>query len=300
MKKSHVLPLLIVLSIAATSCGPSKIEIATANAQTQMVVDRLKTDTAETQAANTETENAIRTSAASSTFQAATETRAFQDTATRAVEETSAVHSTIAAATAMASSLHQEVKELVNNEILSQANGTYHLLSLDFDSRIGDDELIWAETGFLPTDFVIRFNFACPFKIRDDTSSYGIEFRGKRNGDAYVANLRFGRIDIVRRLEADITRLEKTLDDLTENWKPGDAPVIFDFNPVLGSKDLPEDKQEIRVTLVVEGALFYIFVDSEQLFRAYDMSLETGNLRMYRGSVDSGCNMKNIELWILD
>ncbi|NIS83168.1 MAG: hypothetical protein GTO14_23870 [Anaerolineales bacterium] len=299
MKKFQMITIFLVLLIFTSSCGPSKAEIATANAQTQSVMDRSATDVAETQEAKTETESAMRTSNASSTSHAATATKAVQETATREAEQTSAVESTIVAATLSASSMHGQVMEFVNSGILSHADGVYYSLSLDFDSLSGDEEVFRLETGFMPTDFVLRFDFSCPHAIENDLSVHGIEFRGS-NGNAYVVNIRLGMIDIVRFLEADAARLEKILDEIDDNWQPGDEPVIIDFSPWLASGALPEGVKEFQVTLAVDDALFYIFVDGEKLFRAYDTNLKSGHLRFLRGSIDSDCQMKNIELWILN
>ena len=288
--------LFIGLVIVTSSCRPSESQIVTAMAQTEIV--RSATNVVE--AKKLATESAMGTSAAQSTFQAATVTRVHQETATRAAEETAAIASTIVAATASASPMHGQVKELVNSGILSHANGAYYSLPLDFNETSGDDDVIWLETGFMPTDFVLRFNVSCPNLITDDMSGFLLEFR-QNNGNAYIVNLRLGIIEIVRFLEDDLARMDKVLDDLDDNWKPGDEPNIFKFNPWLGSKALPEDVKEIRVMLVVEDSLFYVFADSEKLFRAYDTNLISGNLRIFRDTfLDSDCQMKNVELWLLD
>ncbi len=281
--------LFIVLLIVTSSCRPSESQIVAAMAQTEIV--RSATYAVETK--TFATESALKTSAVQSTHQAATATQVFQETAARAAEETS----TVVAATATASSMHRQVQELVDSGILSRSDGVYYSLAPSFSKRSGDDVLVWWETGFMPADFVIRFDVSCPYAVRDSTSPYGLRFR-QTNGDSYSMNISSGRAAILRFLAADLERIQNF--EVPDDWKPGDDPIFIDINPWLGDKELPGDKQAIGFMLVVEHDLFSFFADGEKLFRAYDTSLVDGNLSLFRGSTDSDCQMDNLELWILD
>ena len=290
MKKSQIIILFIILVIVTSSCRPSESQIVTAMAQTQIV--RSATYVVETQEAKKiATESAVRTSAALATSQAATATGARMETATRAAEETAVVESTILAATATASSMQRQVQEFFNNGILSRPDGTFHLLAPEFNELSESFVYPWWDTGFAPADFVIRFDYSCPYAVQDDPSGIGLDFR-QSNGNYYSLGFGSGRVRISRFLDLDF--------EVPDDWQPGDDPIIIDMSTALGGGEIPGDEKKIRFMLVVEGYYFSAFANGEKLFRAYNTSLADGNLRLFQGPTESECQIETMELWILE
>ncbi len=293
MKKSQITIFPIVFVIVTSSCRPSESQIVAAMAQTEIV--RSATYVVETLEAKVfATESAKKTSAAQSTFQAATATRIHQETATRAAEETAVVESTILAATATASSMQKQVQELYNSGILSQSDGAYYFIAPEFDKLSEGFGYPWWDTGFAPADFVIRFDYSCPYAVQDDPSAVGLDFR-QNNQNYYSLDFWSGRVRITRIIDSSDLDFE-----VPEDWQPGDDPIFIDMFTPLGGGAIPEDEKEIRFMLVVEGYYFTVFANGEKLFHAYNTILADGNLRLFRGLSDSDCQWENMELWILD
>jgi hypothetical protein len=136
MLKLRLLAFSIFLSVAATACTPSEADLATFSAQTQEVKDANASEVAGTQAAIKSTKDTQSTSIArTATYefnQIAAETQAYESKATSAAKKTATMEASNLAATAQASSMYDQVSDLVAQGYVSRIEGTYHTIE-DFN-----------------------------------------------------------------------------------------------------------------------------------------------------------------------
>ncbi|NIS79511.1 MAG: hypothetical protein GTO14_04725 [Anaerolineales bacterium] len=289
MRKNRISAMIVLLTFTLSACGPSEAELATANAQTQAVIDAQATESAGTQEARQGTQDAEATSnAATVTFefqQASTATQAYASTATRSAQKTATQEATIVAATAEASSLYAKVRQLAADGHISTTRGTYHRLPPFNESWAQIYWYQWWYTRFSPSDFVIRadaaMDSAAPYA--DSASGCALVFREEDSENHYlfIVNM-YGGVGLDRVYKGRMSRVG--------GGSYGSGSVRT---------------EDLHFLLAVDDEKFTAFVDNEKVFTLHDTTLTSGNLAL---SLLSGtnrdfgtkCRMTNIELWILD
>ncbi len=206
-------------------------------------------------------------------------------TVTRSAEETAAKDAEIAAATAAAASMYDQVRDLSTDGYISDTGGRYHALS-DFNETWA--QIYWYQwwyTKFSPPDFVLRTDVTMDSAAAyaDSASGCAIVFREDGTENHYLAVVdMYGGVSLSR------------------VYKGRMANIGWD---TYGSINVRTDR--LQFMLAVQGDKISAFVDGEHVLTRIDTVLTSGNLAL---SLLSGtnkdfgtkCQMKNIELWILD
>lgn len=276
----------ILLLMVLVACGPSEADMQTAIAATQQAEGETATAKARDQqrqeAAASQTAAAARAAqeAASATANAENAARQTQSAAT---EQAAALE---AQATAQAAAMYETVQELKSAGHLSKTSGTYYALS-DFDQSWAQINWYqWWQTGFAPTDFVIRADVSwdtASMTANWDRSGCGFVFREDGVADHYLAFLALdGYVNFARMVNNNGTFLGRSY---------------------YGSVGKPSGSANIM--LVVEGSTFTFFVNGEKVHRRSDQGLASGNLALTLLSginTDFGtrCAMTNVGLWVLE
>ncbi len=284
MKKSQIPVSFIFILLFVSSCGPSEAEIATSKALTQEVVEQQTREVLATVEARRATDESMSTFVAVQTLQAATATKAIEISATAVAEKTAAEEATIRSATAIASPLYRQVRELESSGVISHTDGTYYALP-DF-SQVGGEWVFgvfaagketWLNTGFSPTNFVIRFDIHREEPVEEFISVCEIVFREQGESNYYIA----------------------TFWILIDEWISGILRAYQD-QELLGlnsrGKDLDSNETVLQFMLVVEDSFFYVYINGEEQYRSYDMVNTSGDLIL----AGQPCRMNSIELWIMD
>lgn len=266
IKRLFVLSSLILLSIACLSSAPKPtgtptLDVpATQTLESQML--QATQDTLDAQEATQEAQLSIQ-----ATHQAATQAVVIKNTA-------------------MASDLADEVIKLLNNNKISSSEGQYYLLE-DFDKSWAQINWYqWWETGFDPSNFVIRSEIAWETASRTanwDSSGCGFVFREKDQNNHYFIFLALdGNVYLKSYKNGNLVELGK-------GW--------------VGHPDLP--KGQATMTMAVDQDWITVMTNGKQVLRVKDKSFTTGKLALTLVSgtnKDFGtrCQMTNLELWVLE
>jgi hypothetical protein len=284
MKSMKRIAVIILLGIVIVSCGPSKSEIATSEAETQAAIDALSTEVAGTEQAIQAEEEAAEQTATAEYNQGATKTANIELAGTR---RAGTAEAEIAAQTQAASSMYDKIAELAAYDYISSDEGIF----ID----LGEFSEDWAQinwysywsTGIYPTNFVIRadtswdsasdnanwFNSGCGFVFRTQDD----------NDDHYLAYLGLdGNVYFIRWYQGNWKRLGSS-------W--------------YGNVDIPAGSASVM--LVVEGDSFTFFVNDERVRTQVDSAIKDGDLALTllsgtNAGYGTRCTMENIELWVMD
>lgn len=226
---------------------------------------------------------------ATASAQAALESQKMKTTAaakaTRESARQAATQTVIAEATAMAANMWQEVNTLYSNRIISSAEGDYYQLA-DFDESWAQINWYqWWETGFEPSNFVIRTNMS--WNSASNTANWfssgcGMVFRELDEDNHYFVFLALdGYVYLNGYKNGKYASFGK-------GWA--------------GKPDLPKGKAEFL--LAVDKDWITVYVNGKQTLRKQEKSFSDGKLALTLSSgtnKDYGtrCQMTDIELWEL-
>jgi hypothetical protein len=311
-----------LVSLFVISCGPSEAEMAkiatqtqavmeTFEGQTQAVLDKNATDTAGTQIAEEATKEAAEiatsvaeqatetaseaTQQAEATYsagtataefhQAATATQEFVSTATQSALSTATKEAKIAAATNEAAGLYADVLDLAEGGYIRSANGSYNTV-LPFDRSWAQLYWYrWTDSGFAPDNFVLKAHafMDSAAAYSDNVSGCLVIFRenGVDNHYLFIITM-YGN-----------ARIERSTGNNFLDVGNGYYGSIY------------ERTQEMDLLLAVDAENMSAFVNGAEVFTARDTAIDSGNLGFGLISAtnkDFGtrCQLRNIELWILE
>jgi len=196
-----------------------------------------------------------------------------------------ATQAVFAEATTVASNMWQEVNDLYSDRIISSAEGDYYQLA-DFDESWAQINWYqWWETGFTPSNFVVRTNMS--WDSASNTANWfssgcGMVFREQDEDNHYIVFLALdGYVYLNGYKNGRYASFGK-------GW--------------IGKLDLPKGSAEFQ--LAVDQDWITVFVNGKQVLRKQEKSFSDGKLALTLSSgtnKDYGtrCQMTDIELWEL-
>ncbi|MCC7358866.1 MAG: hypothetical protein IT317_05285 [Anaerolineales bacterium] len=253
--------------------------VATLTAVAETATSEAKAEATAASVAGTEAAQAGRTATAQAQATAAAERKAARIAAAQA---------TRAQATAQAQPLAARVEAIVAEGYLNSSAGRYDRLDDFSDAWAQINWYQWLWTGYAPTDFVVRADFA--WASASDTANWfnsgcGFVFRetSRENLDHYLVYLG---------LDGVVYFLKNRLGELTEL-----------ASARAGRLDVPEGSAQFM--LAVEADRFTAYVNDQRVLTAHDGSLKNGllNYTLLSGTnrdYGTRCEMTNVELWTLD
>ena len=268
------------LEPTATKEYPTQVPVnlsATADAQSTLDALAATSSQATAQAQASATSSAKKTQMTFDRRATATQFMVLKQTATADV---------ILLATAQAQPIADQIQALYSQGVLDTTEGDFTRLE-DFDESWAQiDWFKWWRTGYSPENFVIRTD-ASWSSASDKANWYN-------SGCAFV----FGEID-----QYNFHFIHVAMDGYVylAYWQKGKGHLIAQ-RPVKGITR-PDGKAEIM--LVVHDKRVTVYVDGTQVLSEYASLLKSGGLGLTLSSgtnigYGTRCQMKNVDLWIIE
>jgi hypothetical protein len=279
---------LLLVTLACQFLTGSNVSVPPTSTPVEVVAAKEEVPTA------TATEDVAATSQALEESQKATEDAEIQAvTQAAAVEETQQAEQKLARteaaqsqATEQADTMYQLVNKLEEEGVLKSSAGSYYPIDDFKESWAQLNWYQWWNTGYQPSDFVIRTHTAWESASRSANlfaSGCGFVFRAKDVDNHYMI---FLALD-------DYVYMKGYVDKKYRTFGKGYAGNI---NHIKGEAD---------IVFIAQGDHFVYYVDGTKVFDKNNGDLKGGDLGLTLNSgtnKDYGtrCEMTNTELWILD
>lgn len=262
-KKIILIPI-FVLALVALACGTSVVKDTPVP-----TVDQAATDAV---AASTSTAQSIRSTQTAMAIQ-------LQGTS---VAQTQAVNQAL---TEIVADMYSDVQWLYSNDLISTTNGTYSYLG-DFDESVAQiGYLTWWNTGYTPSNFVVRTNVNWDTASRTSNwfeTGCGFVFRAEDNENFYFVFLALDGNVYLRAYVNNVFR------DIGKGYYGRvDYPV--------GSADFILAVDGNKISFLVNDQVVLTKTDSNMSFGDLALTVFSGTNKDY----GTRCQMNNIELWEL-